>query len=34
MFAGVVSPVFGPLVVTSAIFVAIYFMFKLAKDGR
>jgi hypothetical protein len=34
MFAGVVSPVLGPLVVTLAIFGAVYIMVKLSQDGR
>jgi hypothetical protein len=34
LFAGVVSPVLGPLAITSLIAVAVYWMLRLAKSGE
>jgi hypothetical protein len=34
LFAGVVSPVLGPLAITSLIAVAFYWMFRLARSGE
>jgi hypothetical protein len=34
LFAGVVSPVLGPLAITSLIAIAFYWMFRLARSPR
>lgn len=34
LFAGVVSPVLGPLAITSLLAIAFYWMFRLARSGR